>query len=179
MIDTDISIISINQSINQTSIAQYPRRSQAQWRDSQISVQQQNQGNSSVCLIWIKVIPESMCPSLNNVGKAFRTSTANSELSHHDAKGTRCCSTHGSLQLLNNCYSGTQFSLVCDRNSATKGVSRARLLAVCCLPGMQVPLGGISCDLANVYLRRKQKKRSTLTWTSCLLSNHLLSREPS
>ena len=40
----------LNQSINQSIKplqCQYPRRSQAQWRDSQISVQQQNRGNSS------------------------------------------------------------------------------------------------------------------------------------
>ena len=40
-----------NQSINQSIkvlLRQYPRRGQAQWCDSQTSVQQQNRGNSSV-----------------------------------------------------------------------------------------------------------------------------------
>ena len=44
-------VVPINQSINQSIkllYRQYPRRSQAQWHDSQISVQQQNRGNSSV-----------------------------------------------------------------------------------------------------------------------------------
>ena len=44
-------LTSINQSINQSIkllLRQYPQRSQAQWGDSQISVQHQNRGNSSV-----------------------------------------------------------------------------------------------------------------------------------
>ena len=44
---TDHIIQSINQT-NKLLHRQYPRRSEAQWRHSQISVQQQSPGNSSV-----------------------------------------------------------------------------------------------------------------------------------
>ena len=60
----------INQSINQTSIAPTSSgRAKAQWRDSRISVQQQTQGNSSVTstahracrYLWAKGQVKDMC----------------------------------------------------------------------------------------------------------------------
>ena len=47
---TIMHLCQINQSINQSNFysVNIPQRSQTQWRNSQISVQQQNQGNSSI-----------------------------------------------------------------------------------------------------------------------------------
>ena len=105
----DIGAIEIrfNQSINQTSIPPISPASQAQWCNSQISIQQQNRGNSSVTstghgewrYLWGKGQVEEMCLQIFLEGSNWTAWTDRQHQVVPKRRGTRVKSSSTSIGL--------------------------------------------------------------------------------